>query len=135
MRLVILATLIANAIQTRILRGSILAMIGLAGINAAHATDRYSTQSLYQHCRVRDAFCSGYMEATLDFVIEYQVWLTINKYDLPPGDSLLSCISPPTAENLTTTFVAYVELHRTDVGEWADDVVRLAAAKAFPCKP
>jgi hypothetical protein len=93
--------------------------------------------TLYEHCNGPnnpDEFCLGYMEAALDFITEYQLWLTMNHYEYPPKDRPI-CVSTSTSAIQTATFfVAWMRTHQNVGLDAANAVVGDAVRDAYACK-
>jgi hypothetical protein len=74
------------------------------------------------------------MEAALDFITEYQLWLTLNKYDYPPKDKPI-CIKDQTPpREAAVAFIVWMKAHG-DIG-WtaANAAVGDALREAYACK-
>jgi Rap1a immunity proteins len=78
-----------------------------------------------------DGICLGYMEAALDFMTEYQLWLTMNRYDLPPDDRVLCVTNDTSPYRAAAVFVAWMQRHN-DVRA-ANAAVGDAISEAFAC--
>lgn len=131
--------------------------IGTSGLLAHCSTDRrspgdscvdymesalVSTRELLAHCSADhgapDNYCIGYMDAALDFITNYQVWLSLNRYDFPPGEKL-SC--PVDAHGRDVTAVELINVLRDYVGKKGQNtltepgmrVLPKALAEAFAC--
>src|SRR5438270_10562978 len=92
--------------------------------------------SLIEHCYgpgKPDSFCLGYMEASLDFITEYQLWLTLNKYDYPPSDGPVCVETGKSPYAVAAAFVAWVQRHPNDLIA-ANAAVGGAIREAFACK-
>lgn len=106
-----------------------------AAIPAARADIRTST--LMEHCSgpgKPDGMCLGYMEAALDFIVEYQLWLGMKGYDFPPSDRAVCIFTGHPALDVATTFVAWVLRHPSVADQRAAVVVGDSIREAFPCK-
>jgi hypothetical protein len=92
---------------------------------------------LYEHCagpNNPDELCLGYMDAALDFITEYQLWLTMNNYEYPPKDRPICVLSSTSSIQAATFFVAWMRTHENVGGEAANAVVGDALRDAHACK-
>ena len=98
--------------------------------------DQMRSATLLEHCTKSfepDGFCLGYMEAALDFITEYQLWMTLNRYEYPPKDKPICVSSRLPAREAANVFVGWMKSH--DVG-WtaANAAVGDALRDAYACK-
>jgi hypothetical protein len=98
--------------------------------------DQIIASALIEHCagpNRPDGICLGYMEAALDFITEYQLWLLFNGYKFPPGDKSLCVEGDTSAYNVAAVFVAWMQRHQ-DGWRPASAVAGDAIREAFACR-
>jgi hypothetical protein len=106
----------------------------------AKCADFVTAGALLQHCVAKsgqpDEFCIGYFEATQDFVLSYQLWLTMKGYDFPP-DEIAVCPAPATTSQLAKALRDYLASLRIPEAQAmsmnAMKVIPAALSKHYPC--
>lgn len=116
---------------------SLTAAIGMACVvTAARAelvSNLVSVREILAHCSTNrsapDDYCIGYMESALDFITNYQVWLSLNRYDFPPGERP-GC--PVDARGQDLTAVALVNALRDYVGKKGQNILSEPGIRVLP---
>ena len=127
----------ASMNQTRSMCLLVALFIGAYSSTAgAQMTAQMRASTLLGHCTKSsepDGFCLGYMEAALDFITEYQLWMTLNRYEYPPKDKPICVSSRLPAREAANVFVGWMKSH--DVGWTAANAgVGDAVRNAYACK-
>ena len=87
------------------------------GMYSSIANAQMRAATLFEHCTKSsepDGICLGYMEAALDFITEYQLWMTLNKYEYPPGDKPICVTTRTPAKEAANIFVLWMKTHTND---------------------
>jgi hypothetical protein len=123
-------------------RALLLGVSTLLAISAA--TERLGAQSfdkvddILAHCsgpQGPDEYCRGYITGVVDILGDYNLWLSMNKYDFPAGDGVFCLPLPLKVEDAVAALSVHAARNRRRLRLPAKAVLPAALAEAFPCAP
>ena len=115
---------------------SLLVGLFFAVACSSAANGQMRASALLEHCSKSsepDGICLGYMEAALDFITEYQLWMTLRRFEFPPNDKAICITTATSPRQAANFFINWMNTH--DVG-WtaANAAVGDALRDAYRCK-